>query len=114
MTVYGFQPAEMRDEAFRAVQALDERCHTKAALHGCIIDLARYIIDLTDRLAVMEKVAHAAWHTCDDSMESDDTDDDGVPERIVSGLDWQSLSDALDALEATGWDAHPQADGGEA
>jgi len=51
---------------------------------------------LRDEVPLLREVAHAAWHMLDESGEY--PDDDGL--RIVSALDWQRLSDALDAA---GW-----------
>ena len=98
----------MREEAYRADRAIDERHYTSGALEGQIRTFARYIIDLTDEAERYRAVAHAAWHLMDDSGEADATDDNGAPFYEHFGVDHQRLSDALDALEATGWDAHPE------
>jgi len=56
-------------------------------------------------------VAHAAWHLMDDSGELAEEDMEGFHGDYVHlKLDHQKLSDALDRLEATGWDAHPEDD----
>lgn len=58
--------------------------------------------------AALQAVAHAAWHLMDDSGEMETTDDNGRSDYQHMGLDHQKLSDALDALEALGWDVHPE------
>lgn len=68
--------------------------------------LRRWEIDA----APLERVAHAAWHLMDDSGELDTTDDNGVRDVQHSGVDHDRLSSALDDLEATGWNAHPEDD----
>lgn len=55
-------------------------------------------------IEALSNVAHRAWHLLDDSGELDTTDDNGVTDFMHSGLDHQRLGDALDALEALGWD----------
>lgn len=96
----------LRDEAYRAVTAIDERHFTTEALEGCIKSFARHIRTLTDALVLLDQVGHAAWHLLDDSGETDEIDDNGRPFHVYFDHDHQRLSDALDALEATGWDAH--------
>ena len=51
---------------------------------------------LRDEVPLLLEVAHAAWHMLDEG--GDYPDDEGL--RVVSALDWQRLSDALDAA---GW-----------
>lgn len=100
----------MRDEAFRASEAVDERHFTTDALERQVKGFARYIIDLTDRLALHDRVAHDAWHLMDDSGEADTTDDNGRSDYLHMGLDHERVSASLDALEAAGWDPHPVED----
>lgn len=64
-------------------------------------------LDATTTEALLA-VAHAAWHLMDDSGELDTTDDAGRRDYMHMGLNHERLSTALDALEATGWDAHPE------
>lgn len=94
----------MRAEAFQASEAIRERHHSTEALERQVNTFARYIVDLIDRLALLNGVAHRAWHLMDDSGELAMTDDNGVADYMHSGIDHQRLSDALDALEAVGWD----------
>lgn len=54
----------------------------------------------TDRPTLLEAVAHRAWHLLDEGGEQDD--DPGTFEAAMS--DAAKLSDALDALEADGWE----------
>lgn len=62
-----------------------------------------------DVIAALLEVAHAAWHLADDSGELDTQDmPDFHGDYVHLKLDHERLSDALDALEATGWDAHPE------
>lgn len=98
-----FKPQEWRLEAFRAVEALDERHYTVEALEGTIRGFARHIIDLVDALPLLHDVAHRAWHLMDDSGETESADDNGVTDYLHSGLDHQRLSEALDRLEEAGW-----------
>jgi len=59
--------------------------------------------DEPDRMRLLEAVAHAAWHVLDDGGEVV-----GEPDvAVVSKRDAGNLSAALDALEASGWEAHP-------
>lgn len=99
---------KLREEAAHAVEAIGERHFTPDALERQIKTFAGYIYDLTDERALLERVAHAAWHLMDDSGELDTTDDNGVRDYMHTGHEHERLSDALDALEATGWDAHPE------
>lgn len=100
----------LRDEAYRAVTAIDERHFTPEALEGCIKDFARHIYDLTDaivardeRIALLHDVAHRAWHLMDDSGEIE-----GETGWQVLDIDHQALSDALDVLEGAGWNGCEQ------
>lgn len=75
--------------------------------------MIRIVRALADRLTetnvdALLDVAHAAWHLLDDSGELDTTDDNGRRDYMHVGLHHDRLSGALDALEATGWDAHPE------
>ena len=97
--VGGFDPQKWREGAFRACEALDERYFTPEALDGCIRDFARHIVDLADAYALLNEVAHRAYHLLDDSGEVPDSDD-----IVHDARDHQRLSDALDRLEASGWD----------
>lgn len=58
--------------------------------------------------ALLSEVAHRAWHLLDDGGEM--PDDDGL--ILASKRDADRLSDALDALEASGWSAHPEDESG--
>lgn len=101
--------AKARDEAFRAVEAIDERHFTPEALERCIKSLARHVVNLTDDVvAPMTAVAHAAWHLMDDSGETDQHDDNGEPIHEFLHVNFEKLDEALDALEAHGWDPHPR------
>ena len=99
---------QLRDEAFETVADLDRRVYSTKALEGTIIRLARHIYDLADRLDLAQEVAHAAWHLLDDSGETDESDDNEAPLHVFFHNDFERLSAALDALEATGWDAHKE------
>jgi hypothetical protein len=55
----------------------------------------------------LQAVAHAAWHLMDDSGETGTFSDNGRPDHWYLDIDHQYLSEALDALEATGWNVHP-------
>lgn len=55
---------------------------------------------LRQQNALLAEVAHRAWHLLDDGGEQDDDPD----EFVAFTSDANRLSDALDALEATGWD----------
>lgn len=98
----------LRAEAYRASEALDERYFSREALEGQIKGWARGIIDLTERVDLLERVAHAAWHLMDDSGEAETTADDGRSDYWHFGLDHERLSAALDALEAGGWEVHSE------
>lgn len=54
------------------------------------------------REELKDEVVHAAWHLMDDSGE---TDDPGL--FVHDGVRHERLHAALDALEASGWRAHP-------
>src|SRR5690348_4267013 len=66
-------PAQYRHEAFNAAEAIRERHFTTEALEVAVRDLAGYVVDLADRLALYEAVAHTAWHLMDDSGEVPDS-----------------------------------------
>lgn len=55
---------------------------------------------LRQQNALLNEVAHRAWHLLDDGGEQED--DPG--EFVAFMIDVTKVSDALDALEATGWD----------
>lgn len=57
---------------------------------------------LQDEVPLLREVAHAAWHLLDESGEY--PGDDGL--YVVTAVDWQRLSDALDAA---GWSADSSA-----
>lgn len=67
-------------------------------------------VSLDEHVRLLDRVAHAAWHLMDDSGELDTTDSEGRHDYSVMGLDHRLLSDALDALESSGWRAHPEVD----
>lgn len=54
------------------------------------------------RTDLLEAVAHRAFHLLDDGGEVPDEPDDFIGSKCDANL----LSDALDALEADGWNAH--------
>jgi hypothetical protein len=60
---------------------------------------------LEEQVLLFREVAHCAWHLLDDGgeVEGDDEMWQG------SKRDADRLSDALNDLEASGWDAHPDA-----
>lgn len=60
-------------------------------------------IESEQRAAALMAVAHHAWHLLDDGGE--DAENPGLIH--VSQRNAALLFDALDALEASGWDAHP-------
>lgn len=62
-------------------------CHywTEHGIHSTALS------DSTPEIQQLRAVAHAAWHLLDEGGE---TDDEGV--HVVSSLDFQRLSDALD------------------
>lgn len=102
---------DVRGEAERAVQAINERHFTPEALEHSIHSLARHVIALDDEAAPLRDVAHAAWHLMDDSGEHEtDTDDNGEPLYSHLAIDHQRLSEVLGTLEASGWGAHKEAD----
>lgn len=102
----------IRNEAARSVEAISERHFTPEALERQIKTFAGYIYDLTDERVFLDRVAHAAYHLIDDGGESEveKPDDHGLPIHIYFHSDHVRLSDALDAAEANGWDAHPESE----
>lgn len=102
---------EWKTTAYRASEAMSERYFSPQALERQSMGDQRRIIDLIEYACSLESVAHAAWHLMDDSGEMETTDDNGRTDYQHFGLDHERLSAALDALEATGWDAHPEQEG---